>query len=122
MDPHDITQIGKVEVDARCEEIDEPWSPVDLATVNDQVVRMALFHGEYHWHRHEGEDELFYVYRGEVTIRIRGQADVVLGAGEMAVIPRNVEHRPESFGPSKNLKYQTIQRKTQVHTSHGKRR
>lgn len=101
MDPQGIP---KVDIDAKCEEIDEPWSPVDLATVNDQVVRMALFLGEYH--RHEGEDELFYVYRGEVTIRIRGQADVVLGAGEMAVVPRDVEHRPESVGPSYVLMFE----------------
>jgi mannose-6-phosphate isomerase-like protein (cupin superfamily) len=112
MDPHDITQIGKVEVDARCEEIDEPWSPVDLATVNDQVVRMALFHGEYHWHRHEGEDELFYVYRGEITIRIRGHPDIVLGTGEMTVVPRNVEHSPESVGPSYVLMFEPLQLKS----------
>ncbi len=103
MDPKGIP---KVDIDAKCEEIDEPWSPVDLATVNDQVVRMALFHGEYHWHRHEGEDELFYVYRGEVTIGIRGQADIVLGAGEMAVVPRDVEHRPDSVSPSYVLMFE----------------
>ena len=112
MDPQGITQISKVDIDAKCEEIDEPWSPVDLAIVNDQVVRMALFLGEYHWHRHEGEDELFYVYRGEVTIRIRGQADVVLGAGEMAVVPRNVEHCPESVGPSYVLMFEPLQLKS----------
>ena len=106
MDPHGIPQIGRVGIEAKCLEIDEPWSPVDLAMVNDQVVRMALFLGEYHWHRHEGEDELFYVYRGEVTIRIRGHPDVVLGAGEMAVVPRDVEHRPESVGPSYVLMFE----------------
>ncbi len=111
MDPQGIPQISKVDIEAKCEEIDEPWSPVDLATVNDQVVRMALFHGEYHWHRHE-EDELFYVYRGEITIGIRGQADIVLGTGEMAVVPRNVEHRPESAGPSSVLMFEPLQLKS----------
>jgi len=112
MDPHDITQIGKVDIDARCEEIDEPWSPVDLATVNDQVVRIALFHGEYHWHRHEGEDELFYVYRGEVRIEVKGYRDVELRSGEMAVIPRDVEHRPVSAGPSYVLMFEPLQLKS----------
>jgi len=111
MDPQSIPPISKVDIEAKCEEIDEPWSPVDIATVNDQVVRMALFQGEYHWHRHE-EDELFYVYKGEVTIRIRGQADVVLGTGEMAVVPRNVEHRPESAGPSYVLMFEPLQVKS----------
>ena len=112
MDPEDIPPIGTVDIDAKCEEIDEPWSPVDLAAVNDQVVRMALFQGEYHWHRHEGKDELFYVYRGEVTIRIRGHPDVVLGTGEMAVVPRDVEHRPESVGPSYVLMFEPLQLKS----------
>ena len=105
MDPQG-NRISKVDIEARCGEIVEPWSPVDLAEVNDQVIRMALFQGEYHWHRHELEDELFYVYRGEVTIRIRGHPDVVLGSGEMAVVPREVEHRPESADPSYVLMFE----------------
>jgi len=107
MDPQDTPRINSVDIEAKCDEIDEPWSPVDLATVNDQVVRMALFQGEYHWHRHE-EDELFYVYRGEVTIGTRGHPDVVLGPGEMAVVPRRVEHRPESAGPSYVLMFEPL--------------
>jgi hypothetical protein len=59
--PKNASGIPRIDIEAKCEEIGEPWSPVDLATVNDQVIRMALFHGEYHWHRHEEEDELFYV-------------------------------------------------------------
>jgi len=111
MDPQDMLRINRVDIEAKCDEIDEPWSPVDLATVNDQVVRMALFQGEYHWHRHE-EDELFYVYRGKITIGIRGYPDVVLGTGEMAVVPRNVEHRPESAGPSYVLMFEPLQLKS----------
>ena len=113
MDPQDIPHIGKVDIETKCEEIDEPWSPIDLATVNDQVVRMTLFHGKYHWHMHKGEDELFYVYRGEVTIRIRGSPDVVLGAGEMAVVPMDVEHRPESVGPSYVLMFEPLRLRSQ---------
>ena len=81
-------------------EIDGLWSPVEVARVNDQVLRMALFLGEYHWHKHTGEDELFFVYRGRIVIQIRGHEDVILGAGELAVVPRGVEHRPVSHGPS----------------------
>ena len=105
-------RISKVNIEARYGEIEEPWSPVDLAEVNDQVIRMAFFHGEYHWHRHELENELFYIYRGEATIRIRGNSDVVLGAGEMAVIPRNVEHRPESTGLSYVLMSESLKRRS----------
>ncbi len=109
----DAPRIPKIDIEAKCEEIGEPWSPVDLATVNDQVIRMALFHGEYHWHRHEGEDELFYVYRGEVRIEVKGYRDVELRSGEMAVIPRDVEHRPVSTGPSYVLMFEPLQLKSE---------
>jgi mannose-6-phosphate isomerase-like protein (cupin superfamily) len=92
--------IPVVDVGERATEIIEPWSPLDVAYINDQVVRMALFHGEYHWHRHAEEDELFYVVKGGITIRLRAQPDVVLREGQLCVVPKGVEHRPESHGPS----------------------
>lgn len=112
MAPMDAPWIPKIGIETKCEEIGEPWSPVDLATVNDQVIRMALFHGEYHWHRHGEEDELFYVYRGEVRIKVKGYRDVELHSGEMAVIPRNVEHCPVSAGPSYVLMFEPLQLKS----------
>jgi len=73
-----------------------PWYPVDVARVNDQVVRMALVNGEYHWHKHENEDELFYVLSGEMTIQIKDKEDIKLKEGEIVVIPKGVEHCPKS--------------------------
>ena len=74
-----------------------PYHPIDLARVNDQVVRMALLKGEYHWHNHENEDELFYVIRGRITIQMGPPySDIALSEGEMAVVPRGVEHCPVS--------------------------
>jgi mannose-6-phosphate isomerase-like protein (cupin superfamily) len=102
----------KISIDEMCDEIQEAWSPVDLAKVNDQVVRMALFKGEYHWHRHEEEDELFYVYRGEITIAIKDNPDIHLGAGEITVVPKGVEHRPSSKGPSYVLMFEPSQLKS----------
>lgn len=61
---------------------------------------MALFRGEYHWHRHVEEDELFYVVKGSIIIEMRGGEDVALSRGQMCVVPRNVEHRPRSVEPS----------------------
>jgi len=80
--------------------IQKPWSPVDVVTVNDQVVRMALLDGEFHWHRHQKEDELFYVHSGRIVIQLKDQEDVELGEGELTVIPRGVEHCPRSVVPS----------------------
>lgn len=74
-----------------------PWHPVEVAKVNDQVVRVALCRGEYHWHKHANEDELFYVLKGQLTIQMKEPyLDITLDEGELAVIPKGVEHCPKS--------------------------
>jgi mannose-6-phosphate isomerase-like protein (cupin superfamily) len=98
--------IPTVNLQDKMSQIDGPWSPVDIARVNDQVVRMALIEGVYHWHKHTNEDELFYVLRGKIVIRLKGQLDVRLRDGEMAVIPKGVEHQPSSEGPSYILMFE----------------
>jgi mannose-6-phosphate isomerase-like protein (cupin superfamily) len=81
----------------KIKEIDErPWHPVEVARVNDQVVRMALIKGEYHWHKHTNEDELFYVLKGEMVIQMKDYPDITLQEGQMAVVPKGVEHCPKS--------------------------
>jgi len=80
--------------------IEDAWSPVDVAYVNDQVVRTALFHGEYHWHKHELEDELFLVYSGAIRIHVKGEGIIKLSRGQLCVIPKGVEHKPEADEPS----------------------
>lgn len=88
--------------------ITTPWSPIELARVNDHVVRMAIFEGEYHWHVHQRDDELFYVYAGEIVIQIKGRPDLVLKAGEIGVVPKGVEHCPKSMGKSYVLMFEPI--------------
>jgi mannose-6-phosphate isomerase-like protein (cupin superfamily) len=84
----------------KIKKIDQPWSPVEVARVNDQVVRMSLVKGEYHWHKHTSEDELFYAYKGKIVIQLKDQRDIVLHEREMVAIPKGVEHRPRSIEPS----------------------
>ena len=79
--------------------IEKAWSPVDVAYVNDQVVRAALFHGSYHWHKHDAEDELFFVYRGGIRINLEDEI-VELSEGQLCVIPKGVLHKPEADEPS----------------------
>ncbi len=71
----------------------ERWSPKIVAALNGQHVKLAKLLGEFVWHSHEAEDELFLVVRGRLTIELR-DGDVSLGPGEMVVVPRGVEHRP----------------------------
>ena len=72
---------------------DDLWNPRIIADLNDSHVKLAKVQGEFVWHRHAAEDELFLVLRGTLTIELRDGA-VTVGPGEMVVIPRGVEHRP----------------------------
>lgn len=72
---------------------DEQWSPKIVAELNGQLVKLAKIEGEFDWHHHEKEDELFLVVKGEIVIQLRDR-DVRLSEGEFFVVPRGVEHRP----------------------------
>ena len=80
-------------------DIDELWTPRPLARVNDYAVKAVRVRGEFVWHRHEETDELFLVVSGELDIDLRdadGERRVSLGANDVFVVPRGVEHRPVS--------------------------
>jgi mannose-6-phosphate isomerase-like protein (cupin superfamily) len=89
-----------ISLEEKAMEIDKPWSPIEIARVNDQVLRLAEIQGEYHWHKHTSQDELFYVLKGSIVIQLKDQPHVVLGEGGMAVVPKGTEHCPKSEGPS----------------------
>jgi mannose-6-phosphate isomerase-like protein (cupin superfamily) len=65
-----------------------------VARVNDQYVKVARVHGEFVWHAHAAEDELFLVLRGRLRLDFEDRPPVVLGPGECHVVPRGVRHRP----------------------------
>jgi quercetin dioxygenase-like cupin family protein len=69
------------------------FQPKIVGELNGQHVKIAKVKGEFTWHAHELEDEMFLVVKGELTIQLRS-GDVVLREGEMFIIPRGVEHRP----------------------------
>jgi mannose-6-phosphate isomerase-like protein (cupin superfamily) len=75
-------------------------SPIDVVRVNDQVVRMSYLDGEFHWHKHNNQDELFYILKGNLVIQLRNQPDIILSKGQMAMIPKGVAHCPKSIGPT----------------------
>jgi len=72
--------------------IQEHWRPKTVAQLNGQEVKLVKFQGVFPWHHHEREDEMFLVWRGQMTIEFRDQT-VFLHAGEFCVVPRGVEHR-----------------------------
>jgi mannose-6-phosphate isomerase-like protein (cupin superfamily) len=71
----------------------EPWSPKIVAELNGQKVQVVRLRGEFVWHHHDVEDELFLVVQGTLRMQFRDR-EVVLNAGEMIVVPHGVEHRP----------------------------
>jgi mannose-6-phosphate isomerase-like protein (cupin superfamily) len=71
----------------------DQWSPKIVADVNDAQVKLVKVQGEFVWHSHAEEDELFLVLRGMLRIELR-DGDIRIRPGEFAVIPKGVEHRP----------------------------
>ncbi len=91
MDIKSLLQFYNIEeIDSRLG--DTLWSPIDVAYVNDWVLRAAAIKGEYHWHSHE-DDELFFVYKGEIVIETE-KGPITLKEGEGAVIPKGTSHKP----------------------------
>lgn len=83
----------RVLLDEQFAAITEYWSPRIAAELNGQQVRLAKLLGDFIWHHHDDEDELFLVHRGHLRLEFRDRV-VELGPGEMLVVPRGVEHRP----------------------------
>jgi mannose-6-phosphate isomerase-like protein (cupin superfamily) len=81
-----------VDVQAMADACTFRWFNQSLCRVNDSVVRMGVFEGEYHWHKHDEDDEFFYVITGQLLIDLQGRV-VELTPGQGLVVPRGVLHR-----------------------------
>ncbi len=102
----------KVSLAAAFASFDEPWAPRLAARVDDVAVKLVKLEGEFVWHHHEHEDELFLVVTGHLTIRFR-DGEVTLGPGELVVVPAGVEHLPVATEPCEVV---LIERETVVNT------
>ena len=71
----------------------EPWFNQTLTTVNDAVVRLGIIEGDFHWHKHDGEDEFFLVLDGQLLIDIEDEGTVTLDPHQGYTVPRGVVHR-----------------------------
>ncbi|MCU0513152.1 MAG: cupin domain-containing protein [Anaerolineae bacterium] len=85
--------LPKVNLAEKFAAFSDHWHPRIVGEVQDMQVKLVKFQGEFVWHHHEHEDELFLVVSGQFTMRLR-DGDVVLTAGEFIIIPRGVEHCP----------------------------
>jgi mannose-6-phosphate isomerase-like protein (cupin superfamily) len=73
-----------------------PWFNQTLTTVDDAVVRLGIFEGDFPWHKHTEQDEFFFVLEGEIELDVEGQDPVRLGVHQGFTVPKNVMHRPRS--------------------------
>jgi len=85
--------MDKVNVEQKLSLFSDHWSPKIVAELNGQAVKLVKIAGEFVWHHHDNEDELFYVIKGQLRMEFRDQC-VLLNPGEFIVVPRGVEHRP----------------------------
>lgn len=85
--------IANVNLDREFAKFTEHWLPRIAGELNGQQVKLVKFKGEFVWHHHDDEDEMFLVHRGVFTMEFRERA-IEIRAGEFLIVPRGVEHRP----------------------------
>jgi mannose-6-phosphate isomerase-like protein (cupin superfamily) len=85
--------VNKVNLDEKLALFTEHWSPKIVGELNGQHVKLVKFRGEFVWHHHDHEDELFLVVKGRFLMEFRDRR-VRLEEGEFLIVPRGVEHRP----------------------------
>ena len=86
-----------IDVQALVDACTDQWYNQTLCKVNDSVVRLGVVHGEYHWHKHDVEDEFFYVIEGRLLIDLEGRT-VELEPRQGFVVPKGVVHRTRAPG------------------------
>jgi mannose-6-phosphate isomerase-like protein (cupin superfamily) len=87
--------MNKINVAEKFSRINEMWSPKILGEVNDSYIKAVKFIGEFVWHHHDNEDEMFMVISGKLRMKFRDREEIV-GPGEFIIVPRGVEHLPVS--------------------------
>jgi len=83
----------KVNIDEKLSLFSDHWSPKIVGELNGQHVKLAKFKGEFVWHSHENEDEMFFVVKGSFVMEFRDRS-IVVNENEFLIVPKGVEHRP----------------------------
>jgi mannose-6-phosphate isomerase-like protein (cupin superfamily) len=85
--------IQTINLKEKLTKVNEYWHPGIIGELNESHLKLAKLKGEFLWHHHDSEDELFMVIKGSLVIKLR-DGDVQIGEGEFAIIPHGVEHMP----------------------------
>jgi mannose-6-phosphate isomerase-like protein (cupin superfamily) len=87
--------LQKIDIPQMVRECTDKWFNQTLTKVNDSVVRVGIVEGEYHWHKHENEDEFFFVWEGQLLIDLEDRT-IELNPGEGVTITKGIMHRPRA--------------------------
>ncbi len=88
-----IMSIEKINIKDKLKLIDEYWSPKIAGELNGQFVKLVKFKGEFTWHHHDNEDEMFLVIKGKFNMELKDKS-IEINEGEYIIIPKGVEHKP----------------------------
>src|SRR5438046_1749125 len=86
----------KIDVNAMVKECKDKWFNQTLTKVNDSVVRVGIVEGEYHWHKHDDDDEFFFVLEGQLLVDLEGRT-IELNPGEGVTVSKGVMHRTRAL-------------------------
>lgn len=85
--------MNKVNIDTKLSLFSEHWDPKIVGELNGQYVKLVKFKGEFVWHKHDNEDEMFYVLKGKFNMEYRDKT-VEIGENEFVIVPKGIEHKP----------------------------
>jgi mannose-6-phosphate isomerase-like protein (cupin superfamily) len=107
--------MSKVNLKEKFAQIDDHWQPRLAGRVNETDVRLVKIQGDFDWHAHANEDEMFVVIKGEMRMAFRDRVETVR-AGEFIIVPRGTEHRP---GADEECEIMLIEPSSVVNTGDG---
>ena len=85
--------MDKINLNEKFALFSEQWSQKTIGEINDYAVKIAKVQGEFIWHHHDNEDELFYVVKGNFDMHFRDKT-ITINAGEFLIVPKGIEHKP----------------------------
>ena len=93
-----MKKIESINLMNKFSKFDEKWTPKIIGELNNQYVKLCKLEGEFVWHSHENEDELFMVFKGKLLMDFRDGRTVEVNEGEILIVPKGVEHKPYTDG------------------------
>jgi mannose-6-phosphate isomerase-like protein (cupin superfamily) len=93
-----MKKIEPIDVMKKFSLFQKEWTPQIIGELNDQYVKICKLKGDFVWHSHENEDELFMVFKGTLLMDFRDGRTVEIKEGEILIVPKGVEHRPHTNG------------------------